>query len=466
MTLYFFKMIVCSSAFYALYALLFQKEKMLVFNRCYLLCGLVISFFIPLITISVKTPAPQLLNNNNLPVMYAATDLQPLPQEAPGYLLYIAVAVFSAVSIALLIRFCFNLYKIGQRINENEAIYINGVRVVLLNTETVPHSFMEVIFLNKAEYEADRVEAEVLEHELAHIRQKHSWDVLLVELLQIFVWFNPMIYLYRRAVKINHELLADAAVVKYTGDVRSYQHVLLQRAVTQSPLVLVSSFNFHTTKKRLIMLQKPFNKRKATKLSLWVIPLVIMLTFSFCNRATKNDTPAETEGTADTQAITAQQHTALQDTGNSVPGKDSSRDVSPLPPPPKIEIKKFAPPKIIRDDPEGPGATVEELATYESIVKRMKAGENGYKTESSDFRDLQAIYKKMTIQQRRDASWLLPPPPPKSGVIKFTPPKIVKDGSDTVRFTPPLIVKDEEVQDIIKESPGNEGVDKSRGIVF
>lgn len=461
MTLYFLKMIVCSGAFYALYTLLFQKEKMLLFNRWYLLGGLVLSFFIPLITITVKAPAPQLLNYDSLPVIYKAAALQSLPQGDPDYLLYVAAAVFAAVSIVLLIRFCFNLYKIRQRINENEAIYINEVRVVLLNTGIVPHSFMEAIFLNKAEYEAGRVEAEVLEHELAHIRQKHSWDILWVELLQVLTWFNPMIYLYRRSIKINHELLADAAVVKYTGDVRSYQHVLLQRAVAQSPLALASSFNYYITKKRLIMLQKTFNKRKATKLSLLVIPLVTMLTLSFCNRVAKNDDPDEAKVTIDTLAAPAQQNVALHDSDNAIPGKDSSGDG--VPPPPKIEMRKFSPPKIIKDYSGGPGATAEELEIYESIVKKMKVGENRYKTQNGNWGELLTIYKKMTIQQRTDASQLPPPPPPPPAPErerkKFTPPKIIKDDSVAVSFTPPRIVKDNEVHNIVKDAPVHEGTD-------
>ncbi|MCH5687428.1 M56 family metallopeptidase [Niabella sp. W65] len=99
-------------------------------------------------------------------------------------------------------------------------------------------------------------------HELAHIRQKHSWDILFLELLKIITWFNPFIYWYKRSVMINHELLADAAVIKQLGDVRSYQVVLLQRAAMQSSLALASSFTFYITKKRLTMLLKKPDKKE------------------------------------------------------------------------------------------------------------------------------------------------------------------------------------------------------------
>ncbi|MFT4094880.1 MAG: M56 family metallopeptidase [Niabella sp.] len=125
----------------------------------------------------------------------------------------------------------------------------------------------------------------MLEHELAHTRQKHSLDILFFELLQIVCWFNPVFFLYKRSVKINHELLADAAVVKKSGNVHSYQNILLQRATAPSALALASSFNFLTTKKRLIMLTKRTNLYRAGLKALSVLPLLGLLVFLFSQKA-------------------------------------------------------------------------------------------------------------------------------------------------------------------------------------
>lgn len=304
--IYLLKMIACSAAFYALYALLFQREKMLVFNRFYLLGGLAVSFFIPFITITVPSSVPA-----GQPVTHFINEVmitEALPAQSSGFsgsgvIAYSVMGIFVLTSFYFLVRFVMNYSKLRAMARHRDSFCINDIRVVLLGNETVPHSFLKTVFLSKAEYEAGRVEAEVLEHELSHIRQKHSWDILWVELLQVFTWFNPMIYLYKRSIKINHELLADAAVVKYTDDVRSYQHVLLQRAVAQSPLALASSFNYYTTKKRLIMLTKKTNPIITGCKSLLVLPLLVLLVFVFSERlyaqVSEKETNKEAAYTAD-----------------------------------------------------------------------------------------------------------------------------------------------------------------------
>lgn len=291
MVVYLLKVIACSGLFYALYALLFRNEKMLVFNRFYLLLSLVVSFFIPLITFTVIVPAAQ------QPLVYDTYVYDPVVVPADpatgfnDYLLYAAIVVFSMVTALLLLRFVRNLVNINRLVHKNERVRIPGARMVLLTGDIVPYSFLNHIFLNKKEYEEGAIEPEVLEHEMAHLRQKHSWDILLIELLQVFCWFNPLIYLYRRSIKINHELLADAAVVKKLGDMRSYQMILLHRAVAQSSLALISSFNYVTIKKRLVMLRKKANPVVIGLKATMVLPLAALLIFLFSESIYAQGTP-------------------------------------------------------------------------------------------------------------------------------------------------------------------------------
>ncbi len=276
MLIYILKMIACSAIFYGLYALLFRNEKMLVFNRFYLLAALVISFVIPVITFTVY------VSDN---AGYVAMRPIKEPDSWINDVMIVLTAISMAGSVFLLLRFIKNLLSLKDRFNKKQEILnFKGARIILLKEPVLPHSFLNTIFLNSDQYHGAHIEKEVLEHELTHVKQKHSWDILFVELLHIFCWFNPFIYLYKRSVKINHELLADAAVVKQLGDVRSYQVVLLQRATAQSSLALASSFNFSTIKKRMTMLHKKSNPAITGLKAMLCLPLLVLLVFIFSER--------------------------------------------------------------------------------------------------------------------------------------------------------------------------------------
>ncbi|WP_114788882.1 M56 family metallopeptidase [Niabella yanshanensis] len=431
MLIYLIKAIACSGIFYVLYALLFNKEKMLVFNRFYLLGSLVASFLIPLITITVEVP--EIAQQHQYIMPEDLVTVQYVPAPGIDWVIYMemsAIALTVIVSCFLLVRFLLNFLALIAVAKNETGVYIKGIRVVLLNGPIAPHSFLNTIYLSKAEYERGGIETEIMAHEMAHIRQKHSWDILFVELLKIFTWFNPFIYLYKRSVMINHELLADAAVVKQLGDVRSYQLVLLQRAATQSSLALVSSFTFYIAKKRLTMLLKKSNKKRTVLLSLALIPVTTLVVFVGCNTVEKKEadlTPEEQKELA--RAKEDALSTISKDTMISVtipeaqPATDDAETKSGVTAP-QVDIKKFSPPKIIRDMPEGPGASAKELATYEEIIRQVLDGKkNKYKWIEGKSDKLLPIYQKMTFEQRRNASQLPPPPPPKIEVRKFTSPK-------------------------------------------
>lgn len=285
MLVYLLKMIACSAAFYGLYMLLFHNEKMFVFNRFYLLGSVLLSFFIPLITITVEAPLVPSSVINDRDIVAVEGSLLSSPQVSfTDYTMYWGVIIFVAISAGLMIRLICNYLKLRSVAKQGHQFYINNIQVVLLDQLLTPHSFLNTIFLNREEYNSGKIEDEVIQHEIAHIQQKHSWDIFLIECLQAFTWFNPIIYLYKRSIKINHELLADAAVVKELDNMRGYQHILLQRAGAQPSLALASSFHFFITKKRIIMLQKKANPVIAGLKATLSLPLLALLIFVFSER--------------------------------------------------------------------------------------------------------------------------------------------------------------------------------------
>lgn len=397
MLIYFLKVIICTAIFYGLYALLLHREKMLVFNRFYLLSSLIISFLIPLITLTVKAPVsviPEYSFLTNIPTSTVA----PGPVTNDTLLLSIPlmpVLISGIVSIFFLVRLIFNFYKIRKARSTNENVFYRNTRIVLLKKDSVPYSFWDTIYLSKTEFENGNIEAEVLEHELAHIRQKHSWDILLTELITVVTWFNPVLYFFKRAIKINHELLADAEVISHAYSIQDYKNILLQRAARLSDMGLVSSFNFILTKKRLIMLQKQFNKKRSMLLGISVLPVLGVAIFMGAGKISR---------AGQTTAIDMHTYSMANDTipkNKSAVNKEENKSVP------------FATHSPINSFPEGPGASEAEIREYESLLGRGRDSKGTFKwNKETKITRVLDLYEKMTYDQRKKVTPLPPPPPP------------------------------------------------------
>src|SRR5699024_10609358 len=142
----------------------------------------------------------------------------------------------------------------------------------------------KTIFVNKNQYEAGEITEDILFHELVHARQNHSLDILFIELLKTISWFNPLLYLYKTAIQLNHEYIADDKVLASGTDIADYQTLLLQTRTSKTENYLSTSFNFKTTKKRFKMMAKnDITSRSYLKFAL-IIPLFLVLGVTFgCN---------------------------------------------------------------------------------------------------------------------------------------------------------------------------------------
>jgi hypothetical protein len=114
--------------------------------------------------------------------------------------------------------------------------------------------------LNRDDYINGRIEKELLYHELEHVKQSHTIDIILIELVKIFYWFNPVHVLYDKAIRINHEYLADKGVISDDYDIESYIEKLIGFIVGKSNIPLTSGSNHSFTKKRLLMMTKAKSK--------------------------------------------------------------------------------------------------------------------------------------------------------------------------------------------------------------
>jgi len=325
MITYIIKTVLCSASLFLIYYLLLEREKMYRFNRFYLLFGLIFPFFVAFITIKVVAPImpvqeTMVLANNSLPASHTTPIYT--PTETFNYLPYLLLAFYFIVSGFLFYRFTRNLTRLISKIKGQRSIVHSGARLILTNDNAIPHSFLNYIFVNSDKYEKGAIEKEVLQHELTHVKQMHSLDIILVELMIAFAWFNPLLYFFRRSILLNHEFLADQSVVETFNDTESYQLLLFEKANRKNNLILSSSFNYLITKKRLIMMTRKTSQKVVVIKQLAIIPLIAAIGFLFSTKVIAENTivPLKQQQTESvkqdaSQNIVDQYHAKLIDYG-------------------------------------------------------------------------------------------------------------------------------------------------------
>lgn len=280
----------------ACYHLLLEKEKMHQFNRFFLLFGLVFSFSIPFFTIEIiEEVTTKTLSKNVFELMEIPTATV---QEGTNYWMVLLYTVYGVVTLVLLIRFIKNGLQLYIRSKSQTAIPYQNAKLVLLSNPTLPYTFLNIIFINKEDYNNRKIENELYTHELIHVTQKHTLDILLIETLKVIFWFNPLFYFYKKAIQLNHEFLADEKVVQSHNNVPFYQNLLISKANANPTYYLASNLNYSVTKKRLIMMTKNTSTTRGLIKKGLVIPVLTAIIFSFCTKVVAQEKPTSQENAA------------------------------------------------------------------------------------------------------------------------------------------------------------------------
>lgn len=288
MFIYIFKSICCLLVLLVFYKLFLEDEKAHTFKRFYLLGSLVLSICLPLITFSYTTEIPAASE-----IIYSASSTSILPDNTTqlsgidhfknNTLPILFLVIYSCGVLFFGYRFYHNLLNIGLQIKNNQQLNRQSYILVLLVEKLTPHTFLNYIFLNKKEFRERKIHREILLHEKAHVDQKHSLDVLLIELFQVLFWINPLFIWLKKATKLNHEFLADEKVISEVQNASQYSDILFQYAGGPHQVSLSSSINYSLTKKRIIMISKTFSIRKfLVRLGLF-LPVLGCCLFLFTN---------------------------------------------------------------------------------------------------------------------------------------------------------------------------------------
>ena len=296
MIAYLLNFVLCTGLLLAVYHIFLARERMFRFSRFYLLLSLAFSLIVPLIHVDISPKValskPEIVSHIViLPVTYVQQEQPATVVNTYSILFYALLGGYVLVAGFMLFRFFRNLNHISRKVKLNHCVKYQEVTFVLTRDSLTPHSFLNCIFLNKADYENGLIEKEVICHELTHVTQRHSVDVILVELLQAICWFNPFVPLFRKAIQLNHEFLADEHVIESYHNTPAYQRLLLAKASDEGSLYLTSQFNYLTTKKRLIMTTKTTSKKVAMLKQLALVPVLSGALFLFANKVSAQTGP-------------------------------------------------------------------------------------------------------------------------------------------------------------------------------
>ncbi|NHF58451.1 M56 family metallopeptidase [Flavobacteriaceae bacterium TP-CH-4] len=449
MWLYLFKSTACLAVLLLFYKLFLERESIHVFKRFYLLGALLFSLMVPALVFKEEVvmlyPSVETVTSS---VTYGNTNPIPgVPQKLEADMTDFSVLLWTAYFLGLAffgIRFLKNLVQIVRRIRSNPKVRVAPFIRVLLGENMPPHTFFSYIFLNKGKLESNTIPDEVLLHEETHARQKHSIDVLLIEILQVILWFNPLVYVLRKSIKLNHEFLADSAVLKKGVASSTYQNTLLSFMTPTGNQAFVNAINYSSIKKRFTVMKTHTSKKSIFLRSTLLLPLLALLFGAFTETKiveipagkispSERITPAgHIEIFIDNEGrLTLQEEiVALEDLKDFLEnyGTDLSKEERRNQLRVSIYPKENVPPRTIEEvnkivmdygvatinivGPENgntysssqKGATKQQLIKYNGLAKKYSAQpiENRM-VPLKDLQVLEAIYQKMTALQKKSA---------------------------------------------------------------
>jgi len=425
------------ATFMLFYQFLLEKENMHQFKRFFLLGALTASLIIPGLVFTEYVEAVALNTESATTEIQAAAPINEDPitdiDVINWSLLFWSIYLLGFLAFAF--RFAKHLFQILNRIQKNPKLKENFTIRVLLKEKMPPHTFFSYIFLNKSDLENSKIPKEVILHEETHAKQKHSFDVLFIEFLQVLLWFNPLLLLYKRCIKLNHEFLADSAVLKEKKNTKNYQNTLLsylsqdnatKNLSIQITIEMTSAINYSSIKKRFNIMKKRTSPTAATFRTLLLLPIIAILLFGFSERKVLQ------KGASREQM---KEYNMLAEKYSNVHTIILKKDVdrmkylhSAMSEKQKESALSF--PRLPEPPPIQKGASREQMKEYNSLAEKYnEMPKNNMRILGKEVKRMEYIYSLMSEKQKADAEPFPnlpepppPPPAPKVDDIKEVPP--------------------------------------------
>jgi len=207
-----------------------------------------------------------------------------------GVILHTSIWLIYIIGLSFfLFRFIKGLRSIYKLFREGEKANLDSNTLITTSENHLPFSFLNMVFISK-DLPLNEDYNRILTHELAHVKARHSLDVLILEIINIIFWFHPMIYLYKSALRQTHEYLADAAVCG--NDSRQlYGQLLLRQSLSGLEIALAHQFFHSHIKKRINMIYQEKSGRKAWLKYAMAVPALVLLLLVFTSHDSKLEDP-------------------------------------------------------------------------------------------------------------------------------------------------------------------------------
>lgn len=374
--IYSIKVAICLAAFYLFYKLLLSRDTFHAFNRATLLLLMLLSLVLPFVSLSIDEPT--VVNNGMVQVEQLLVAGVSGEEAQPASLtliqvLFMVYMVGVVVSVGREIVSLAGLYKL---ISGRDHVTIdNGIRIIVIDGDMAPFSWFNNIVISRSDYESGR--REILIHEMAHISHHHSLDILLCNVLLIFQWFNPAVWLLRRELRNIHEYEADEAVLASGANAAEYQLLLIRKAVGERLFSMANNLNHNSLKKRITMMltkrSNPWNRVKV----LLTVPVAAVAVVAFAtpkaeslSREIEHESDAivssVVKSTSDKAALVAQGKTSGEETVNDMGRADDTLIANDIQRMTSTDDDVY---EVVEKMPEFPGGIAELMKYLSSNIK-------------------------------------------------------------------------------------------------
>lgn len=289
--------------FYVFYMMVFRKEGYFGFNRYYLLIAVVVSVLLPLVQFNLGgmisgnqgniitiSPVHDLVTFSlDEIVIYGNGDISATNANPNSWMsvLSLSLMVYIVGVILASLLLIFKLFRIMSIVNSSEKVKKNGLVYVITKKGTPAFSFLNYVFIDEGLF-ISRLETEkIIEHELAHVKNHHSYDLLFLEIIQVIQWYNPVVYLLKKMIRENHEFMADNEVVASYDEPLAYGKLLIDHSSPEKTISIAHNFSYSLLKRRLSMITLTKNPIRFSFKLIWVL-VAINLVFFACSEPDKD----------------------------------------------------------------------------------------------------------------------------------------------------------------------------------
>lgn len=267
------KVAILLAVFYMFYRLLLSRDTLHRLNRIVLLTTAALSFILPLCVITLHKTVN--VDESILPMTPTLINTQTSETE-PYTPLWQQLAVIIYI-IGMCVALChtvISIFKVNRLIRRSEQHWQSDGTVITVteNAEIAPFSWMRHIVMNRKDFEEH--DSAIIAHEKAHVKYRHSADVIFIDLVASFQWFNPTLWMLCADLRSIHEYEADKAVISQGINARQYQYLLIKKAVSRGGYFVVNSFNHSTLKNRITMMLRKKSSTNNVYKCLFILPIV------------------------------------------------------------------------------------------------------------------------------------------------------------------------------------------------